>query len=77
MSRQTTASLRALGDRVRNLRDVRGWSQDNLAARSGLDLTDVCEIERGDRDPTLGALEKIAGSLGVAISEIACGTERL
>jgi len=77
MSRQATASLRALGERIGNLRDVRGWSQDDLAARSGIDLADVVEIERGDRDPTLGTLERLAGCLGVTIGEIACGTERL
>lgn len=77
MTQGAVASHRVIGDRVRNTRDVRGWSQNELAARSGLDLSEVLEIERGDQDPTLGVLEALARCLGVTISEIARGTERL
>ena len=77
VNRQAGVLQRALGARIQNLRDFRGWSQEDLAIRSGLNRTDMSGIERGDRDPTLGDLEAIAGCLGVTISEMLSGFERL
>ncbi len=48
MNRQAGASQRALGWRVQNLRDFRGWSQQYLADRLELDRTRLGDIERGD-----------------------------
>ena len=69
--------MQALGERIRNMRDLRGWSQEDFALRSGLDHTYVGGIERGVRNPTLKTLEAMARCLGLTISELVAGIERL
>lgn len=48
---------------VRRLREERGWSQEELAARCGLHRTYVGAIERGEYNITVNTLERIAHSL--------------
>lgn len=55
-----------------NLRRVRvaaGVSQEQLAVDAGVDRTYVGRVERGVENPTVGNLDKLAGALGVQISE--------
>lgn len=52
----------------RNLRELRlkkKLSQEALAEKAALSLSYVSELERGNRTPTLPAIEKLAGALGV------------
>lgn len=62
-----------LGVRIRNLRKNRGWSQENLADRSGLHTTYIGQIERGEKSLTVRNLEKIANSLECDFSDIFLG----
>jgi len=55
---------------VRLLRTARGWSQEKLGERTGLDRTYVSGIERGVRNPTLTVLEALANGLGVSLAEL-------
>jgi transcriptional regulator with XRE-family HTH domain len=62
--------LRALfGKRVRELRTARGFSQEELADRAGLHYTYVGGIERGERNPALVNIGRIAAALGVSLAE--------
>ena len=38
--------MRLLAERLRTVREAQGWSQTALAARAGLDLGNVNELER-------------------------------
>ena len=58
------------GRRVRQLRRARGWSQEALADRCGLDRTYISGIERGRRNVSLRDIEVIAQALGVSVSEL-------
>ena len=60
----------ALGRAVRHFRSERGFSQEELAARSGLHRNYVGGIERGERNPSLASLLRLAGALEVRLSEI-------
>lgn len=42
----------AFGQRLRHLRDERGWTQDELAARMGCTGTHISAVETGRRPPT-------------------------
>ncbi len=56
---------RYFGATVRQHRLLLRLSQDELAARAGLDRTYVSGVERGRRNPTLEVLQRIADALGV------------
>ncbi len=66
---------RRLGWRVRQLREARGWTQETLAGRAGLDRSYVAGIEAGLRNPSTKALAKLARALGVSLSTLFEGVE--
>jgi transcriptional regulator with XRE-family HTH domain len=62
---QLLQHLRALGRRVGELRESRGWSRPELADRAGISRSNIHEIERGAHDLMLGSLLRLAGALDV------------
>lgn len=56
--------LREFGRRVRLARDAQGWTQEDLAAETGLDRTYVGSIERGERNLALLNINRLALALG-------------
>ena len=62
--------LTIFGSRVRKERLKLGISQEELAARAGLHRTYIGMIERGEKNITLINIGKIAGALGLTISEL-------
>lgn len=42
----------AFGERLRRLREERGWTQDDLAARTGYSASHISGVETGSRTPT-------------------------
>jgi XRE family transcriptional regulator, regulator of sulfur utilization len=55
------------GKRVRQLRSQKGWTQEQLADRTGRHWTYIGGIERGERNVTLQVIADIAHALGVEI----------
>ncbi len=60
----------ALGKRVRELRRHTGLSQEKFAAKAGLDRTYYAGIERGERNPSVKQLAKIAVALDVPLATL-------
>lgn len=56
---------RELGERVRELRERRGFTQERLAEGSGLSPDTVGRLERGDFSPTFDTMCKLAEGLSV------------
>ena len=54
-----------LGRNVRNCRQARGMSQEQLALEAGMKRSYVSELERGLRNPTVRALGRLASALEV------------
>jgi transcriptional regulator with XRE-family HTH domain len=54
---------------LRRLRVKRSLSQEGLAADAGVDRSYVGRLERGQENPTVGVLERIAAILDVEIVE--------
>lgn len=58
------------GTQVRKLRNARGWSQEHLAERASLHWTYVGGVERGERNPTLVVIARIAKAFGISIQDL-------
>ncbi len=54
-----------VGAKVRELREIRGWSQEDLGFEAGLHRNYVGGIERGERNVGLVNLAKLAQALGL------------
>ena len=55
---------------VRQMRERRGLTQEQLAERAEVSATYVGFIERGDNVPTLTIILQVASALGVSPSEL-------
>lgn len=60
----------ARAPRLRQLREDAGLTQQDLSRRAGLTQHCISQIETGKRRGTPPTLSKIAGALGVAISDL-------
>lgn len=62
--------LKQFAQRVRELRDIQGISQEKLAERAGLHRTYIGMVERLERNPSLICVYKIASGFGIDIKEL-------
>ena len=60
----------ALGQKIRELRQKRGWRQIDLAAHAELSKTHINELEAGKREIGLRALERLASAFELRVSEL-------
>jgi len=67
------ALSKRFGKRVRELRRLSNWSQEEFAAVAGLDRSYMGAIERGEQNPSLWIVGRIADALKVSISELCEG----
>lgn len=65
----------AFGQKVRDLRLHRGWSQETLAERAAMHWTYISGLERGRRNPGLNALGQLAHALNLTVSDLLDGLE--
>jgi len=62
--------LRNCGERLQKVRKSQGISQEELAAMLSMHRTYVGMVERGERNPTIRTLYKIAKALKVKSSDL-------
>src|SRR5439155_6037588 len=60
-------ALKRLGERIRQLRQAKSWTQEDLAGECGLDRSYVSGLEVGRRNPTYLNLLRIAKTLGIPL----------
>ena len=58
------------GKAIRRRRRELDLSQEELAERAELHRTYVSDIERGDRNPSLENIEKLAKALNIKVSDL-------
>jgi transcriptional regulator with XRE-family HTH domain len=61
---------KALAKNVRRLRQDKGWTQDELAAKVEVEQMAISLIESHRANPTLEALEALASCLGVRFVDL-------
>jgi transcriptional regulator with XRE-family HTH domain len=71
-----TQILRQLADRIRELRDAKGWTQEQLADRAAMQRSYLGDLELGRRNPSVRTLVKLANALGIAVSELLDGKRK-
>jgi transcriptional regulator with XRE-family HTH domain len=59
-----------LAKNLRRLRRERMLSQEKLGFEVDLHRTYISDIERGNRNPSISAIEKIAKALGVSCGQL-------
>lgn len=65
--------LRLLGSRIRVRRKELGWTQEDLAAKAGLDRSYVGGVERGERNLTFTVLCQISLALECTVATLTRG----
>ena len=73
---QPNRTLRALANRIKELRDQKGISQEELAHRAGLSRTGMGFLETGKRWPRLDTLMKVAEGLNITVDELLKGLHK-
>jgi transcriptional regulator with XRE-family HTH domain len=71
----TPALIRAIGQALRDERERRGWSQEELSDRAGLDRTYLSGVERGQRSPNLRNLIRLTEALAIPLSRVLLAAE--
>jgi transcriptional regulator with XRE-family HTH domain len=70
VAKRADAVQKALGKRIRQLRQARNWSQEYLADEAGMHRTYMWGIEQGVRNPSVRHLTRIAHALGVSLGTL-------
>ena len=68
--RNRESTLRTFGERLRAIRVARGWTQEELAHRTGRHWTYIGGLERGERNATLVVLCDLATALNISPAEL-------
>ncbi|MEF2243427.1 MULTISPECIES: helix-turn-helix domain-containing protein [unclassified Paenibacillus] len=62
--------VRQIGDNIRNIRKSKGLSQEQLALRAEINASYMGQVERGEKNPTIDVLGKIAIALNTPLEKI-------
>lgn len=69
MSR-TRSAREAFAENLRQARLAKGWSQMVLAEAAGLHFTYVSSVEGAKRNVSIDAMERLAKTVGVPLSDL-------
>lgn len=59
-----------VGMKIKELRTLKGISQEELAHLSGLYPSHLGQLERGEKSATIDSLDKVAIALGLELNEL-------
>lgn len=64
-----------LSERLKNLREQKGFTQEALAAETGLRLATISRLENGHHNPELSTLKALADAYKMRVAEIFKGID--
>lgn len=59
-----------VGIQIQKIRELKGLSQQDLAAKCNFEKSNMSRLEAGKVNPTLSTLEKVASALEINIIEL-------
>ena len=59
-----------LGAHLKMLRETKGYTLKQVSEISGLSIGFISQVERGQTDPSLSSLKKLAGAVGVKLGDL-------
>lgn len=59
-----------VGKQIQKLRELKGLSQQDLAAKCNFEKSNMSRLEAGRVNPTLSTLEKVANALDITLAEL-------
>lgn len=59
-----------VGKQIQKIRELKGLSQQDLAAKCNFEKSNMSRLEAGKVNPTLSTLEKVASALEINIIEL-------
>lgn len=62
--------IREIGKRIRQKREDRGWSQERLAIEADIDNSHLGKLERGEGNPTVKLVFRIAQALEIDFRDL-------
>ena len=62
--------LKPLGERIRDLRNKKGWSLTAMSEAAGMDANQLDAIERGEVDSYMETLFQIAKAFKITLSKL-------
>jgi transcriptional regulator with XRE-family HTH domain len=72
---ERSVDLAILARNIKAARDAAGLTQDDAAHAAGMQPAVYSRIERGEVDPRLSSLTRIATGLGVTVGDLTRGAE--
>lgn len=63
-------------DKIRFIRQLKGWSQEEVAEKLEMSINGYANIERGETDVQISRLEQIAKIFGIDLTELMSFGER-
>jgi transcriptional regulator with XRE-family HTH domain len=66
-----------INEKIRLIRQARGWTQEEVADKLDLSVNAYGEIERGNSDIRLSRLEQIASLFGLELDDLVSATETI
>ena len=62
--------MKTLGDKIRYFRNLKGWSQEDIADKLGISLPAYSKIERNITDVNYSRLCQLAKLFGISVIEL-------
>jgi len=66
--RPPSAARQRFGQRLRELRQARGWTLEDLGEKADLAWNYVAQIERGERNVSIDNMAALADAMGTTLS---------
>jgi transcriptional regulator with XRE-family HTH domain len=63
------------GRNLKRARNRRGWTQEDLGHAADLHSTEIGRLERGDREPRLSTIVKLARALKTTAADLVDGVK--